>query len=706
MLKVLAKKESFLKFTTPVQFIKGVGPKVAEILNKRGIYTVEDILTYYPRVYEDRKSGITISGLQPGQLVSLSVYVSHMKVIPLGRTGRKIHELILKDKTGQICCKFFRTPYKGYFKRFTQDKEIQIIGKPQFYRGQLEFHHPEIRDVDLSETETDVVLPIYPEIDLLGSAKIGKVVETVLRDLPESSWIESLPKSILNKINLLGRKEAFFQIHRPPSSLGFQLLEYKAPAQRRFIFEEFFWFEILMVRRLNQFKSEKTEMISVSPKFLSEIGPYIPFELTNAQKRVLSEIFQDISKVHSMNRLVQGDVGSGKTMIAFLVSLAVIKQGYQVAMMAPTEILAEQHFKNASKFFSSFEIEVDVLIGSSPLIQRNSLLEKLASGKTKFLIGTHALIEDPVQFSNLSLVIIDEQHRFGVKQRARLKQKGIEPHFLLMTATPIPRTLALALYGDLDVSTIDEVPKGRTPILTRVTTESKRSQVYQFIKDQITGGRQAYIVYPLVEESEKIDLKNATEEYGKLKIIFPEGRLGLLHGKMKSVEKDHVMRLFRDHQIDILVSTTVIEVGVDVPNASIMLIEHAERFGLSQLHQLRGRVGRGPYKSYCILMPGYAVSEEGRYRLSVMESTSDGFKISEADLELRGPGEFLGVRQSGDIGFRLANLIRDGAILELAREAAVEILVEDPNLEREEHAIIRARVEALMKSQNWILTTA
>jgi ATP-dependent DNA helicase RecG len=421
---------------------------------------------------------------------------------------------------------------------------------------------------------------------------------------------------------------------------------------------------------------------------------------------VLNEIFRDISQGKSMNRLVQGDVGSGKTMVAFLVALAVIQQGLQVALMAPTEILAEQHFKNATHFFCQFGIKVDLLVGSTSALNRKVILENLLSGETGLLIGTHALIEDPVQFAKLSLVIIDEQHRFGVKQRAKLKQKGGEPHFLLMTATPIPRTLALTLYGDLDVSTIDELPKGRTPIITRVTTESKRTQVYQFIKDQLKQGRQAYIVYPLVEESEKVDLKNATQEFEKLKGVFQDARIGLLHGKMKASDKESVMRAFRDYKLDILVSTTVIEVGVDVPNASIMLIEHAERFGLSQLHQLRGRVGRGPYKSYCILMPGYALSEEGRYRLSVMESTADGFKIAEADLELRGPGEFLGLKQSGDLGFKLASLVRDEALLSQAREAAIQLLLKDPRLESDANAPVRKKLEALSMGQSWALTTA
>jgi len=702
----LAKKKSFLKLSTPVKYIKGVGPKIAEILNKRGIFTVEDILNYYPRLYEDQKSRIKISGLRPGELVSLRGQLVRINSIPLGKTGRRIYELLIKDETGFVKCKFFRVPYKGYFERFQQGQCLQIIGKPQIYRGAIEFHHPELRDFESNTPEEDQILPIYPEIEHITSAKISKIIKTVLQMLPEDEWQESLPQTILDKYKLLPRVQAFKQLHQPESGLGEFLRRYRAPAQVRFIFEEFFWFELLMVKRLTQFKEVKTTPILIAPNFMQDVKPKIPFELTGAQERVLHEIFADLAKDRSMNRLVQGDVGSGKTMVAFLAALAVVRDERQVAIMAPTEILAEQHYKNALKFFSQFNVEIDFLAGSTAALSRKNILAKLESNKTKILIGTHALLEEPVKFSNLAFVVIDEQHRFGVKQRARLKQKGLEPHFLLMTATPIPRTLALTLYGDLDVSTIDELPKGRTPILTRVTHEGKRSRIYQFIQDQVREGRQAYIVYPLVEESEKVELKNATEEYQKLKSIFPDFRIGLLHGKMRATEKEAVMRQFRDHELDLLVSTTVIEVGVDVPNASIMLIEHAERFGLSQLHQLRGRVGRGPYKSYCILMPGFAISEESRHRLSVMENTTDGFKIAEADLELRGPGEFLGLRQSGDLGFRLANLVRDEQILIQAREAAISILAMDPRLELVENQPLRLKLDHLTHNSNWIATTA
>lgn len=693
MTRTLAKNQSFLKLSTPIQYIKGVGPKIAEIFNKRGIKTVEDILTYYPRVYEDRKSGVTIASLQAGQLVSISATVIQVSAIPLGRTGRKIHDILVRDKTGSIRCKFFRVPYKGYFDRFPLRKEIQIIGKTQMYRGNLEFHHPELRELSTQELEQDCILPIYTEIELLTSAKISKAIQTILSDFPDEEWQESLPASVLKKYQLMDRKQAFFEVHRPSNSLGPLLIKYQAPSQIRFIFEEFFWFELSMVRRLSQFQEVGAPKIEVSSKFLADIKSALPFELTGAQSRVLGEIFFDIAKPNAMNRLVQGDVGSGKTMVAFIAALAAIQKGYQVALMAPTEILAEQHLKNARRFFDQFSIKVGYLVGSTPGSLRKETLDQLERNQVSLLIGTHALIEDSVQFTQLGLVIVDEQHRFGVQQRTRLKQKGGEPHFLLMTATPIPRTLALTLYGDLDVSVIDELPKGRTPIITRVTTESKRPQVYSFIKEQVQEGRQAYVVYPLVEESEKIELKNATEEFEKLKVIFPQFRIALLHGKMKSQDKDTIMRQFRDHKVDILVSTTVIEVGVDVPNASIMLIEHAERFGLSQLHQLRGRVGRGPYKSYCILLPGFALSEEGRYRLSIMESTSDGFKVSQADLELRGPGEFLGLRQSGDMGFKLANLIRDEQLLLKARQAAIELLTLDPKLQFPEHAYVSERLK-------------
>lgn len=670
-----------LAFTTLIQYIKGVGPKLAELFNKRNIFTVEDLLRYYPRIYEDRRSNRLISQLEPNQLVSLRLSIKSTRSMMLGRSGRKMYEVLLADQSGQISCKFFRVPYKGYFERFKPHTIIQVIGKPIIYRGKLEFHHPELKDVNLDENPTDQLIPIYTEIENITTAKIRNLIQLVLQELPATAWTESLPQQILSDYSLLSLRQAFFDIHCPTSDMSQSLMDFRSPAQYRFIFEEFFLFELLMAESHFNFKLSNQALIhQCNEQFWLELKPKLPFELTGAQQRVLEEIFADLQIAQPMNRLIQGDVGSGKTMVAFIAALLAHKNGHQVALMAPTEILAEQHFKNAISFFKQFSIPVYLLTGSTTASDRSELLEKLQQNQPALLIGTHALIEDPVKFNSLSLVIIDEQHRFGVKQRARLKQKGLDPHFLIMTATPIPRTLALTVYGDLDVSVIDELPKGRSPIVTKVSSESKRSALYQFILEQLQQGRQAYFVYPLIEESEKIELKNATEEHQKLVVQFAKFNVGLLHGRMKPAEKEQVMQSFRNQEFHILVSTTVIEVGVDVPNATIMVIEHAERFGLSQLHQLRGRVGRGSHKSYCVLMPGYALSEDGKHRLSVMESTTDGFKVSEADLALRGPGEFLGAKQSGDMGFILANLNRDAEILVQARELAFKLIKQDPNL--------------------------
>jgi ATP-dependent DNA helicase RecG len=470
------------------------------------------------------------------------------------------------------------------------------------------------------------------------------------------------------------------EMHHPNPLKAQEYVQFKSEAQRRLIFEEFFWLELFLAAKKTGFQKEAAPLIQNAGEKYQALEKSLPFPLTGAQKRVFAEIKEDLEKGHPMHRLVQGDVGSGKTLVSFMAAVYAAESGFQSCLMAPTEILAEQHYKNAVKILEPLGIRLALLVGKTKTAERRETLADLEAGNVDLIIGTHALIEAEVKFRNLGLAIIDEQHRFGVEQRGILKTKGNSPHFLVMTATPIPRTLAMTVYGDLDVSIIDEMPPGRSPIQTRAIFENKRSQALQFMLEQLKKGRQAYFVYPLVEESEKIDLKNAVEEYEKLKAQFPDVTFGLLHGKMKSDEKDAVMNQFRRQQIQVLVSTTVIEVGVDVPNANIMIIEHAERFGLSQLHQLRGRVGRGEHKSFCILIMGYAVSEEGKMRTEFMEKTTDGFNISEFDLEMRGPGEFMGTRQSGLPGFRMANLVRDMELLQQAREAAFEVLKKDPSL--------------------------
>jgi ATP-dependent DNA helicase RecG len=675
---------------TNVQYLKGVGPKLGELLEKRGLFTVGDLLQYYPRAYEDRRAARTISSLKPDEVVSLKAQVVKVSAIPMGKSSRKMYDILLKDSSGQIHCRFFRVPYRGYFERFTPQMQVRVIGKVTSYRGKLEFHHPDLRDGEAEEEIQDDLVPIYTEIDNLSSAKIMRLIRQVMEEIPIPSWgNEKFPKTLMEKYDLIERKMALKMLHAPPVEYSQIMTEQKSPAHRRIIFEEFFWLELYLAARKVGLKKEKGVALGNNEHLVQELLKSLPFEMTGAQKKAYAEIKEDLMLSHPMSRLVQGDVGSGKTLVSFAAVAFAAGSRFQSCLMVPTEILAEQHFKNAQKLLEPIGIRCALLTGKTKKAEAEEILTELKEGKIHLLIGTHALLEDWVQFQNLVLVIIDEQHRFGVAQRAKLKNKGVSPHFLIMTATPIPRTLAMTVYGDLEVSVIDELPPGRSPIQTRAIFENKRPDALKFMKEQIDKGRQAYFVYPLVEESEKIDMKNAIEEFEKLKALFPEIPMGLMHGRMKPSEKEGVMDKFRSNEIKILVSTTVIEVGVDVPNANIMIIEHAERFGLSQLHQLRGRVGRGSAKSFCILIMGRAVSEEARARTQFMESTSDGFKIAEFDLEMRGPGEFLGTRQSGLPGFQMANIVRDVKLLQEARQAAFDLFKEDPEMTHQENKYLR-----------------
>lgn len=683
-----------LRLETEIQYVKGVGPKLGALLSRHGIKTVKDLLQNYPRAYEDRRAARNIASLKENDVVSLKAKVMGVSSYAMGKSTRKIYDIMVRDNSGQIRCKYFRTPYKGYFERFQQGKEVRVVGKVTNYRGRLEFHHPDLRDIDPEEDLKDALIPIYVETEGLSSAKIEKMIQSSFEQIKE--WpTEKLPLELVRKQKLVGVDEALYRIHKPEPENATAYNEFKSDSHRRIIFEEFFWLELFLASKKSGLKNEKGLVFSSHEKSLEKLVKVLPFKLTNAQMGSYYDIKKDLESGKPMNRLVQGDVGSGKTLVSFMSALKAFDSGFQTCLMAPTEILAEQHFKNAQKILEPLGVKIGLLTGKSKTKERKEIQEKLQAGEINFLIGTHALIEDWVQFQNLGLVVIDEQHRFGVEQRGILKNKGTSPHFLIMTATPIPRTLAMTVYGDLDVSIINEMPEGRTPIQTRVITESKRAQALDFMMDHVARGRQAYVVYPLVEESEKIDLKNATEEYDKLQKQFPKVRFGLLHGKMKPAEKDDVMTQFREHKIDVLVSTTVIEVGVDVPNATIMMIEHSERFGLSQLHQLRGRVGRGQHKSFCIMIMGYAVSPETRERVEFMEKTSDGFKVAEFDLEIRGPGEFMGSKQSGLPGFKMANLVRDFETLKAARDAAFDILHKDPKLNKKENQALK---EELLKA--------
>ncbi len=703
-----------LFYDTSIQYLKGVGPKLGTFFAKKDIHTVGDLLEWYPRSYEDRRSARNIASLKPEELVSLVAHVVKVSSIPMGKSYRKMYEVLVSDASGKLSCKYFRMPYKGYFERFQPGMKVRVSGKLTQYRGRLQMQHPDIHFFDENEENADKILPLYSEIDGVKPGKLRVLIEQVILQLIDkpaplseidvkigrSKGVpEVLPEWMVKKYDLVSKGQALKSLHLPEGGESSELyLDYKTKAHRRIIFEEFFWLELHLARKRKGIQKEKASSLKKESALVEKVKASLPFQLTGAQERALVEIKKDLKKSHPMHRLVQGDVGCGKTLVGLLACVHAIENGCQTAFMAPTEILAEQHYKTAVSLLEPLGLKMGLLIGSMKEAEKKKVYEGLASGEIHLCLGTHALIQDKVEFKNLSLAIVDEQHRFGVDQRGKLKSKGLSPHFLVMTATPIPRSLAMTVYGDLDVTIIDEKPVGRTPIQTRMAFESKRPQVIKFMIDQLEKGRQAYVVYPLVEESEKIELKNAMTEYEKLKAQFPKYKFGLLHGRMKPEEKDAVMREFRDNKIQVLVATTVIEVGVDVPNANIMVIEHTERFGLSQLHQLRGRVGRGKHKSFCILMLGYAMSDVSKLRAEIMEQTNDGFKIAEKDLEIRGPGEFLGRRQSGLPGFKIANLVRDQKLLQMAKEAAFELVDRDPELKISAHEPI---VKILQKNSEF-----
>ncbi|MEC9282660.1 MAG: ATP-dependent DNA helicase RecG [Bdellovibrionota bacterium] len=680
-----------LYLDTDVQYIKGVGPKLAQSLAKRGIYKVEDLFSFYPRAYEDRRAVRNIASLEPEEMVSIGAQILGVSSQNLGRTKRKVYTVLVRDDSGKIACKFFRTPYRGYFERFQTGQKVRIVGKVTEYRGVKEFHHPDIQDWVETEDQ-DCILPIYTEIDRISSKKMRSIYDIAFKNL-QAPVAEKLPDWVLKKYDLVSRHDAIFNLHNPPKGSAGEFLHYRTPFQKRIIFEELFWLEVLMFAKKQGLKKEDGLPFRDEMSYVSQFLKSLPFELTGAQKRAFEAIKKDLLSPHPMHRMIQGDVGCGKTMVAMLAAAFAKGSEYQSALMVPTEILAKQHFKNAKEYLESIGLKVALLTGNMGAKAKRESLAGLESGEVDLVVGTHALIQKEVQFKNLGLVIIDEQHRFGVEQRKSLKTKGKAPHLLLMTATPIPRSLAMTVYGDLDNTIIDELPSGRIPILTRVVYDSNRHKVMGFMEEQIANGRQAYIVYPLVEESEKMDLKDATREYEKLQETYPKIKFGLLHGKMKEDEKSQIMSDFGENKIQVLVATTVIEVGVDVPNSNMMIIEHSERFGLSQLHQLRGRVGRGKHKSYCVLMLGKAVGQESKDRCDIMARHSDGFKIAEADLEIRGPGVFMGTKQSGLPGFEMANLVRDAVTLQEAREAAMTIFEKDPKLQSPSHASVKEELQ-------------
>lgn len=672
-----------------IQYIKGIGPKLAALLEKKEICTVEDALYLLPLRYEDRRRLLPISSLCPGQSAVFSGTVLSAEATTT-KGDRRVFEALVQDGSGTIVCKWFHAN-AVWMKRTWKIGRIGVFsGEVNQFGFQREVHHP---DVDWLPEGGELqallqsdpanfgrIVPVYPLTEGIHQKTMRRVMREVV-DGFLSNIVNVVPAGLL-PAEFPHFREALAQVHAPPPEADLADLNAGAtPAHRALAFDEFFFWELGLALKKQGVLKEDGIAFQVSHRYTKELARLLPFELTSAQRRVLAEIKTDMMAPHPMHRLVQGDVGSGKTLVALMAALIAVENDYQVAIMAPTEILAEQHWHTVHRWCSQMGLEVTLMTAALKGKARKEALERIADGRARIVIGTHAVIQEKVEFANLGLGVIDEQHRFGVLQRGVLKKKGANPDILVMTATPIPRTLAMTLFGDLDLSVIDEMPPGRIPIETRVFFESRRPRLYDMIRGEVGSGRQVYIIYPLVEESEKMDLKAASQMAEHLQTeIFPDLRVGLLHGRLAPVEKEAVMSSFKSREFDILVSTTVIEVGIDVPNATLMVIEHAERFGLSQLHQLRGRVGRGTEKSYCILMTPGKLSEDGEKRLRVMESTSDGFRIAEADLEIRGPGDFLGTRQAGMPDFRVASILRDGSLLEKARQAAFDLLERDPQL--------------------------
>lgn len=666
-----------------LDILPGVGPKVLSKLQNLGVKTIEDALYHLPLRYEDRRQLKTVSQLNDNQQQIFSATVLASGESTTARQRRKIYEVIVGDQTGKISLKWFRYRKSWLQKRFPVGQKAVFIGEVKRFAAIREIHHPEAElisaDIDLKKLQQSDplnfgrILPVYPLTEGISQKQIRKIWFTLVNQYSDL-LVDSIPDAIRKKFQLLTINEAIKQIHWPDRNAKiYQLDRGQDLARKSLVFDEFFFLELGLALKRSGIRLEQGIAFKFEHKFTIPLNKMLPFKLTDAQRRVLGEIKSDMMTAEPMHRLLQGDVGSGKTLVALMAALIAIENRAQVAVVAPTEILAEQHFKTFSEWMAKLGLSTCLLQGSMTAKSKRETLEQIKNGEVDLIVGTHAILQQGVEFNYLGLGIIDEQHRFGVKQRSLLKHKGANPDILVMTATPIPRTLSMTLYGDLSVSVLDQLPPGRKPVTTKIIKEAQKQSLYQLIKQEVSAGRQVYIVYPLVEESEKLDLTAATEAADHLaQNVFPEYQFGLLHGRMKSEQKDQVMSRFRQGEVQILVSTTVIEVGVDVPNATVMVIEHADRFGLSQLHQLRGRVGRGADKSYCVLVPSTRLSQDALKRLHVMVSTDDGFRLAEADLEIRGPGDFLGTRQAGLPDLRVANLLKDQLILEQARREAFD----------------------------------
>ena len=675
--------------STPLQFLKGVGPRKAADLKRAGLALVQDLLYRLPFRYEDRSRMQPIASLRPGAKAAVLGEIKSSNVAVTRRRGFKIFHAVIADASGSIRCTWMNQAFLADVLR--PHLEVVIFGDVKLDSTGLHFMNPEYELVsdDLSSVHTGRVVPFYEKTGVVTPNMQRRLVRQALDQLP-ADIPDPLPPELRTRLQLMPRRAAVEESHFPPNDASVDVLNaFRSPAQRRLIFEEFFLFQIGHAWRRHASGSEVKPFVPVvDDRIRASAAKILPFKLTPGQRQAVKEIVDDMLRREPMHRLLQGDVGAGKTIVALLAAIVAMENGLQVAFMAPTEILAAQHYGNIARLLASSRFRVDLLTGNTPGLHKHTLLANIERGTTNLVVGTHALVQEHVAFHKLGLVVIDEQHRFGVAQRAALRAKGLRPDVLLMTATPIPRTLALTDYSELDVSKIPDLPPGRKPITTLVKPESRRDEIYDLIRRELEAGRQAYIIYPLVEESEKIDLKSATEMADHLQAeVFPAHRVALLHGRMKQDAKDHVMHAFAAGRIEVLVSTTVVEVGVDVPNASIMVVEHAERFGLSQLHQLRGRVGRGPWESVCILLYQAPWTDDARERLKAMSSTSDGFVIAERDLELRGPGDFFGTRQSGLPRLRTGDLVRDRDIMEDAHREA-RALVESNALTPELNAFV------------------
>jgi ATP-dependent DNA helicase RecG len=725
-----------LELSTPVQFVKGIGPRLAEVLGAKGLHTVHDLLHYLPFRYEDRLNPRGIAELRAGEMATV---IAQVRNSGLFRTRRMpIFQMTAGQGRNRLKCLWFNG---GYLRdRFKPGQMVALYGKVEADRnGELQIVQPQFeilgdtsddRGADAADQKLAASLEVGRIVPIYESAGQGRltarwfrrIIRAALENMPPD-LPDAIPAAVRSRMALISPQEALWKVHWPDAGESFtDLQSARTPAHVRLIFEELFFVELGLELKRRQIEAQTGIVFQPSERVRAAIKKILPFHPTAAQKRVLKEIVADMERPYPMRRLLQGDVGSGKTIVAFEAAILAIENGYQVALMAPTEILAQQHYFSARRILENAGYRIVLLTGSLEQDRKRDIRRHIAQGNAHLVIGTHALLEETVEFAKLGLVIVDEQHRFGVMQRLKLMKKSMEdvhtegekppvnkakgngspppasdssgpsaePDVLVMTATPIPRTLALTLYGDLDVSVLDELPPGRTPMVTRRVSDQRSAEVWDFVRKQIAGGHQAYVVYPVIQENEENELKAAIKMYTELNNkIFPDLKVGLLHGKLENDLKEHVMRLFQQGKLNILVATTVIEVGVDVPNATVMVIEHAERFGLSQLHQLRGRIGRGAAKSFCILMTGGKVSDEGERRLDTMVRTHDGFQIAEIDLELRGPGEFFGTKQAGMPSFLVANLIRDRQILEGAKREAAAVMA-GPNAEISQDEINRA----------------